>query len=774
MTREEFGGVIGETWRESTAWWPPDPTPPPGAPNVVLVVLDDVGYAQLGCYGSDIDTPVIDGLAAGGVRLANFHTTALCSPTRACLLTGRNHHSNGMGRVADLAIGFPGHNGIIPKENGFLSEILSEHGYVPFAVGKWHLTPEDETHFAAARDSWPCGRGFRHWYGFHGGETHQFVPNLFRDNTAALPPDSPEDGYHLSEDLADEAITMLGALRSVEPDAPFYLHFATGACHSPHHAPAEWIEQYRGRFDLGWDAWREATFARQQAMGLLPATASLADRPAWVPAWDSLEPDDRAVAARFMECFAAFLSHADAQLGRVLQFIDDLGETDNTIVVVVSDNGASAEGGALGSINDARLWNGVPAGRTELRARIDEIGTQTAHNNYPWGWTMAGNTPFRRWKREVHEGGVADPCIVHWPAGIPTHGEIRSQFAHAIDVLPTLLELVGVAAPTELAGIAQTPIEGTSFAYLLNAPDSADAPERHTTQYFEMLGSRAIYHDGWKAVTFKPLGHMYDDGLDPDAAFDDDVWELFDVRTDPSETRNLATAEPERLATLIDLWWQEARTHQVLPLDNRPLAALESPRRPFHSRRHAVYWPSPHPIPEVNAINTRGQTHRIVAQVEIPARTDGTVDRAVDGVLLAMGTVLGGWSFHVLDGRLRYASNYVGRNQYVVDSDVRVTPGAHTLTMRFDARPDYSGTVHLLVDDIEVGTGEVARTTPVRHSISGAGMTCGWEQGPPVGPGYTSPFRFTGTLHRVTVDVLDPTSPARNLEAEYDALMAEQ
>src|SRR6478672_1058366 len=675
----EFGGVVGPTWRESTAWWPPDPEPPVGAPNVILVVLDDVGYAQLGCYGSDIDTPVIDALAADGVRLANFHTTALCSPTRACLLTGRNHHSNGMGRVADLAIGFPGHNGIIPRENGFLSEILATRGYVPLAVGKWHLTPEDETHFAATRESWPCGRGFRHWYGFHGGETHQFVPNLFRDNTAVAPPRTPAEGYHLSEDLADEAIAMLGALRSVEPDAPFYLHFATGACHSPHHAPEEWRERYRGRFDAGWDAWREATFARQTAMGLLPDTTVLAPRPPWVPAWAELAPEDQQVAARFMECFAAFLSHADAQIGRVLAFVDELGETDNTVVVVVSDNGASAEGGALGSINDARVWNGVPAGRRELRARIDEIGTESTHNNYPWGWTMAGNTPFRRWKREVHEGGVADPCIVHWPRRLAARGELRTQFAHAIDVLPTLLELIGVDAPAEIAGIEQSPIEGTSFAYLLEDPD---APERHTTQYFEMLGSRGLYHEGWKALTFKPLGAMYDDGIDPDAPFADDEWELFDVRVDPSETHDRAAEEPARLAAMINVGWEEARRYQALPLDNRPVAALMNPRRPFQDRRRVTYRPSTQSVPEENAINVRGRSHELRAHVDIPA--GGTAD----GVLLAMGTVLGGWSFQLLDGRLRYVSNYLGRDVYVVGSDTVVPSGAHVLTMRFDARPD--------------------------------------------------------------------------------------
>lgn len=759
----EFGGVVGDTWRESTPWWPPDPAPPPGAPNVVLIVLDDVGYAQLGCYGSDIDTPVLDGLAAGGVRFTRFHTTALCSPTRACLLTGRNHHSNGMARVADLPLGYPGYNAIVPRENGFLSEILAEHGYVPIAVGKWHLTPQDEVHFSAPRDSWPCGRGFRHWYGFHGGETHQFVPNLFRDHTAVRPPRTPAEGYHVTEDLADEAIAMLHALRTATPDAPFYLHFATGACHSPHHAPEAYRARYRGHFDAGWDVWRERTFARQHAMGLLPETTVLSPRPHWVPAWDELEPDDQAVAARFQECFAAFLTHTDAQIGRVIDAIDAMGELDDTIVIVVSDNGASSEGGVLGSINDARLWNGLPAGRGELRARIDEIGTESTHNNYPWGWTMAGNTPFRRWKREVHEGGVADPCIVHWPTGLAARGELRTQFAHAIDVVPTLLELIGVDAPPAIAGIEQAPIEGTSFATALR---DADGPEAHTTQYFEMLGTRALYHEGWKAVAFKPLGPMYDDGLDPDAPFDEDVWELYDVRVDPTETNDLAAAEPERLAAMVDRWWEEARRFQVLPLDNRPIASLMNPRRPHHDRQFVTCWPSPHSLPEENVINVRGRTHELRAAVEVP-------EGPVEGTLLALGTVLGGWSFQLLDGRLRYVVNYLGRDRFAVAADAPVPPGAHVLTMRFDARPDFSGTVHLLVDGTEVGTGEIARTTPVRHSISGAGLTCGWEQGPPIGAGYAAPFPFTGVLHKVEVEVLGG-DPHVDLQATYDAIMSEQ
>ncbi len=454
---------------------------PAGAPNVVYVVLDDVGYAQLGCYGSIIDTPNIDALAAQGVRLANFHTAALCSPTRSCLLTGRNHHTNGMGRVADLAMGFPGYWGVVPPENGFLSEILRTHGYSTYAVGKWHLTPDDETHMAADRSSWPLGRGFDRWYGFHGGETHQFVPTLYCDNHSVQPPRTPAEGYHLTEDLVDHAVEYLSDLRNADGEQPFFLYFATGACHSPHHAPPEWIERYRGVFDEGWDVERERILARQIELGVVAPDTELSPRPPWVPAWDELDPADQKVAARFMECFAGFLSHTDDQIGRLLAHLEASGDADNTVVVLVSDNGASSEGGVTGSINDVRMVNRDPASRSELRERIDEIGGPSLHNNYPWGWTMAGNTPFKRWKREVHEGGVADPCIVRWPARFAGDaGSLRHQFAHAIDVLPTMLDLIGVDAPDRIRGQEQSPVHGTSFAYLF-ADDGASCtgPPHH-------------------------------------------------------------------------------------------------------------------------------------------------------------------------------------------------------------------------------------------------------------------------------------------------------
>ena len=666
MATVEFGGKIGRDWRDSEPWWPPVPTPPDGAPNVVLVVLDDVGFAQLGCYGSDIETPRIDGLAAEGIRLTNFHTTALCSPTRACLLTGRNHHRSGMGRVADLAIGFPGYWGRPPRENGFLSEMLRTAGYATYAVGKWHLSPEEETNMAASRATWPLGRGFDRWYGFHGGETHQFVPALYHDNHSVMPPRTIEEGYHLSGDLADRAIEFLGDLRAVSAETPFFLYLATGACHSPHHAPAEWIEHYRGRFAEGWDRWRDETFARQLVLGVVPEGTVLTPRPAWVPAWDTLDERQRALAERFMECFAAFLSYTDEQIGRVLDFIEDLGDADDTVVMLVSDNGASSEGGQEGTINEGRLSNFEGAGVGEMHSRIDEIGGPLAHNNYPWGWTMAGNTPFKRWKREVHEGGVADPCIVRLPAARRSGGGngLRRQYAHAVDIAPTVLELVGIAPPDEIDGIAQSHFDGTSFAYLVDG-GGEDEPGRHLTQHFEMLGSRAIYHDGWKAVTYHPVGPIYGDGLSVSAPWDDDVWELYHVAEDVSEAHDRAAEFPDKVAELVALWWSEARRNDVLPLDNRVLEAMahkHDRRRPQETYR---YFQGGAQVPEWVAVDVRNRSHRIVVTVDVP---DGAVP---EGTLLALGCALGGWSLHVLDGRLRYLHNLHGQKLYEVTAEPR-------------------------------------------------------------------------------------------------------
>ena len=766
METPKFEGVIGDDWRESTPWWPDAVVPPDGAPNVLLVVLDDVGYAQLGCYGSDIATPTIDRLAAEGVRLTNFHTTALCSPTRACLLTGRNHHRSGLGRVADLAMGFPGYNGEVPKENGFLSEILRQRGYATYAVGKWHLPPDDETSMAAPRHSWPLARGFDRWYGFHGGETHQFVPALYHDNHSVPPPRSIAEGYHLSADLADRAIAQLADLRAVDVDRRFFLYFATGACHSPHHAPRPWIERYAGRFDRGWDAWREELFARQLATGMFPPGTDKAPRPPWVPAWSDLPESERRVAARFMECFAAFLSYTDEQLGRMVDFLEQTGDLDDTLIVLVSDNGASSEGGPTGSINDNRLQNFDPAGPDELARRIDELGGPRAHNNYPWGWTMAGNTPFKRWKREVHEGGVADPCIVRWPARLDRGGGLRHQFTHAVDILPTVLELAGIELPETIDYVPQSPVDGISFAPLL-APGGGERPGHRTTQHFEMFGSRAIYHDGWKAVTFKPIGPLYDDGINWNAPFSEDRWELYHVAEDPTELHDRAEQEPDRLAAMIDLWWVEARANQVLPLDNRVLHTLVNPKPDRRvPRLSTTYYPGTSPVPETVAANVKNRGHVIEVDVTVP---DGTPP---EGVLLAQGSALGGFSLQLFHGRLRYLHNLYGKELDQIGAPEALGPGRHRLTFRFERLEPVGGVATLEVDGTEVGRGSIPAFTVAAFSATGAGLTCGYEVGPAVGEDYEAPFTCTATIHSATVTLSEqvPVNPM----VEFERIMSEQ
>ncbi|HXW35906.1 MAG TPA: arylsulfatase [Acidimicrobiales bacterium] len=765
--RREFGGRIGRDWRDSEPWWPPEPAAPEGAPNVVLIVLDDVGFAQLGCYGSDIPTPNIDRLAAGGVRLANFHTTALCSPTRACLLTGRNHHRSGMGRVADLAMGFPGYWGSPPKENGYLSEILSSRGYATYAVGKWHLTPEDETNMAASRRTWPLARGFDRWYGFHGGETHQFVPALYHDNHSVRPPRSIEDGYHLSSDLADRAIEFISDLRAVDTDRRFFLYLCTGACHSPHHAPPEWIERFSGAFSDGWDSWREKTFERQLASGIVAAGTRLSKRPHWVPPWTDLDEAEKALASRFMECFAGYLAYTDAQLGRVFQFLDDTGDMEDTLIVLVSDNGASAEGGRQGSINDIRLTNLDPASTEEMYTRIAEIGGPLTHNNYPWGWTMAGNTPFRRWKREVHQGGVADPCIVYWPARFgAAAGGVRHQFAHAIDVLPSVLELASIEAPAQIDSVVQSPIDGTSFAYMLTAEGHA-AAERHVTQHFEMLGSRALYHQGWKAVAYHPVGPLYDDGLEINSPFDDDVWELYNFSKDRSETEDLASEHPERLAEMIERWWDEAARNDVLPLDNRVLWTLTHPRPDRRTQCDDVrYFAGGAPVPENMAVNIRNRSHAMEVEVDL---SEGTVP---EGVLLATGCALGGWSFHLLGGRLRYVHNLYGKKRSVVESDRVVGPGRRTLSFNFEKDEGLGGEASLSCDGELLASSPIRRFTPAAFNGVGVGLTCGYEWGPAVGDGYTAPFPFTGTIVSARIRATGPI--VRDVLAEMAAILSEQ
>ncbi|MHB1445943.1 MAG: arylsulfatase [Acidimicrobiales bacterium] len=734
-TDETYQGVIGPTLEESTAWWPDLDRAPEGAPNVVVVLLDDVGYAQLGCYGSDISTPTFDRLARDGLRFSNFHTTALCSPTRAALLTGRNHHTNGMGRIVEMASGFPGYDAHVPRDSGFLSEILLRNGYATFALGKWHLAPAGEMTMGSPRRRWPLGRGFERFYGFLAGETDQYHPDLVFDNHQIDPPRTPEEGYHLTEDLADQAQLFMKDLRATSPDKPFFLWFAPGACHAPHQAPASFIDAYRGRFDQGWDAWRDEVFARQVASGLLPAGTNLSERPHWVPEWASLSAEEQRLYARMMEVYAGFLTHTDTQLGRVLDFIDSLGETDNTVVLAMSDNGASAEGGPRGSFNELYFFNFEPESLQENLDRIDQLGTPQANNHYPWGWAWAGNTPLKRWKRETHEGGVCDPLIVHWPARLGHPGQTRHQYVHAVDVVPTLLELIGIEGPEEIDGVVQRPFEGTSFAHVLA---EGSEPSRHLTQYYEMFGSRALYHDGWKAVVFHPLANLAYDGSDPNRPFEEDQWELYHVAEDFSETEDLAQAHPDKLKELIELWWAEAERFNVLPLTNRPGRGGDRRyRRQRYSFRSQIGS-----LPEAVAPNLRNRGWRMVADLSIPAG-------GAAGVIACHGGSAGGWSAYLQDQRLHFAYNFLGASLTTVSSEVELPAGLVLARVEFHPTGNFQGDVDLYYGDLPVAQGHIPRTNTVTFGVEG--FTVGYQRGSTVTPAYRGRFALVDEILRSVV-----------------------
>ena len=753
-----FSGTIGRTADESTPAWPKPIRAVPGTPNVLTVVLDDTGFGQLGCYGSPIETPNFDALAEDGLRYNNMHTTALCSPSRSCILTGRNHHSNGMACVTEFSTGFPGYDGVIPFENGMLSEMLLGHGYNTFMVGKWHLTPSNQETAAGPYDRWPLARGFERFYGFLGGDTSQWYPDLVYDNHQVEPPGTPEEGYHLTEDLVDRSIQFIADSRQVDPDKPFFLHLCFGATHAPHHAPKEWADKYAGQFDDGWDVYRERVFARQKELGIVPADAELSRHDPDVPEWDAVPEPARRLFSRMMEVFAGFLSHTDHHLGRLLEFLREQGVLDNTIVMVISDNGASAEGGPTGTTNEAQFFNNAQESLEDSLAVIDEIGGPKHFNHYPWGWTWAGNTPFRRWKRETYRGGASDPFIVSWPSGIRAKGEVRTQYAHIIDMVPTLLELLGIEPPASIRGVTQSPIQGVSFASTL---DDAGVPSAHHTQYFEMLGHRAIYHDGWRAVcpwpgpSFTEAGVGFGQPISADKLTELDAsgWELYHVEEDFAETRDLSGEHRDKLIALIGMWYAEAGKYNVLPVDGSGLerVLVEKPLVALPRDRY-VYVPNTQSIPFPAAPRVLNRPHSITASVEVP-------EGGAEGVLLCQGTAAGGYSLYLQDGKLHYVHNYVSRSLHKVSTPDPVPPGHHELRFEFEptGQPDFPsgrgapGRLQLYVDGSLVAEELAPVTTP--FAFNPGALSCGHNPGSPVTPDYESPFRFTGTLDSVTVDV---------------------
>jgi arylsulfatase A-like enzyme len=735
--------VIGRTIAESTPAFDPRPTAPAGAPNVVVVVLDDLGFGQLGCFGSDIGTPAIDRLAADGLRFNRFHVTALCSPTRACLLTGRNHHDVGMGFLTDVPIGFPGYNGRIPTSAAALPRLLRDRGWSTFAVGKWHLAPRWEQSASGPFDRWPLGLGFERYYGFLAGDTNQWTPDLVSDNGFIEPPATPGEGYHLTEDLVDRAIRLIRDQQHATPDRPFFLYLATGAMHAPHHVPRPWADAYAGAFDDGWDAWRTRLFDRQVASGIVPDGTALTHRPSWVPAWGSLSADERRLYARFMEVFAGFLSHTDAQLARLVAFLEEIGRLDDTMLIVLSDNGTSAEGGPVGTFNEHRFTHDRTDDVADTLSRIDELGGFTAYNHYPWGWAWAGNTPLRLWKRYTWLGGVRTPLIVRWPGAVDDGGAVRGQFCHAIDVLPTVLEACGIEAPGVVDGITQQPIAGRS---LMPALRSADAPSPRDTQYFEMLGSRAIYHRGWKATT-DHIGRQLTvevERLEGSLDFEHDHWALFHLEDDFSEAYDLSGSRPDLVREMEARWWTEAGRHNVLPLDDtfigRAVAMVPGPNLP---RWRTVYRPGGGAIAE-DFLPGMGGGFSLHARFSSSA--------PVEGVLCACGDWSNGWALYVLDGRPVATFNLFGSACTAASSSV-VGAGSHLLTLTYERAPAGGGPFRLVLDDAVVGEGEVPHDLPFRWQIGGAGLLLGRDAGFPVCGDYAPPFAFTGELHDVTIDI---------------------
>jgi len=772
-----FPGVIGRTADESEPAWPRPVRAVAGSPNVMIVVLDDTGFGQFGCYGSPIATPNLDRLAARGLRYNNMHTTALCSPSRACIVTGRNHHSNAMACITEAATGYPGYNGSIPFENGFLSEMLLQHGYNTYMVGKYHLLPSSEETPAGPYDRWPLGRGFQRYYGFLGGDTSQWDPDLVYDNHQVEPPKTPAEGYHLTEDLADKAIEFIADAKQIDPGKPFYLHFCPGATHAPHHVPKEWADRYRGAFDDGWEAYRERVFTRQKELGIVPQTAELSRHDPDVPQWSTLSADQRRLYARMMEVFAGFLSHTDHHIGRVLDYLESIGELDNTLVMVISDNGASSEGGPTGTTNEAQFFNNAPEPFEDSLAVIDEIGGPNHFNHYPWGWTWAGNTPFRRWKRETYRGGTSDPFILSWPQGVSAKGEVRQQYTHIIDIVPTVLELVGIEPPRTIRGITQSPLQGVSFGYSLG---DAAAESRHRTQYFEMMGHRSIYHDGWRAVcpwpgpSFAEAGKGFGEPISASTLSDLDAhgWELYHVAEDFAECHNVAEGNRDTLIALIATWYAEAGKYDVLPVDGSGLArfALDKPLV-APPRSSYTFYPNTQSVPFFAGPRLLNRPHSISASVSIP-------DSGAEGVLLAQGTSAGGFSFYVQDGRLHYVHNWVGREHFAVASTEPVPSGDHDLRFEFEPKgePELAkghgmpGRFQLYVDDQLVGAGEAPFTTP--FAFNPGALTCGADPGSTVTDAYAAPFRFTGTLRKVTVDLSGEL--IQDTETELRVAMARQ
>jgi arylsulfatase len=749
-----YDGPVYEDAKDPNATFPPiEPLrPPAGAPNVLVVLIDDAGFGCASAFGGPCQTPAAERLATGGLKFNRFHTTALCSPTRAALLSGRNHHSVGMGGITEIATSAPGYNSIRPNTCAPLAETLKLNGYATAQFGKCHEVPVWETSPLGPFDSWPSGGGgFEYFYGFIGGETNQYYPAIYEGTTPIEPDRSPEEGYHFTEDMTDKAITWIRQQKALMPDKPFFAYFAPGATHAPHHVPDEWSAKYKGKFDQGWDRLREETFARQKELGVVPPDAELTARPEEIPAWDEIPDDLKPVLSRQMEVYAGFLEHTDHHVGRLVSALDDLGVLDDTLVYyIIGDNGASAEGTPHGCFNELAILNGATGLETTefMVSRIDDFGTPAAYNHYAVGWAHAMDTPYQ-WTKQVasHWGGTRNGTIVHWPSGIGAKGEMRSQFHHVIDVAPTVLDAAGLPEPKRVHGVAQRPIEGVSMRYAFDDPDAA---ERRETQYFEMFCNRGIYHLGWTAVTRHSTPWVMAE-LPP---FVDDTWELYDTNTDWSQARDLAAEQPEKLEELKALFLEEARKYNVLPLDDRRVERFNSDiagRPVLITGNSQLLFAGMGRLSESSVINVKNKSHSVTAEVEIH-------EGGAEGVIVAQGGAYAGWSLYLDDGRPTYCHNLFGLQLFKVAGDEQVPAGTHQVRMEFaydGGGLGKGGSISLYADGEKVGEGRVEGTVPLVYS---GDETCdvGSDTASPVSDDYTSEESgFTGTINWVQIDIAE-------------------
>lgn len=771
----DFAGEIELDVRDSVPDWSPYELrkAPDGAPNVLVVLYDDTGLASWSPYGGRISMPTMDRLARDGLTYTQWHTTALCSPTRSTMLTGRNHHVNRAGVIMEGTNGFPGFAGRLPGECATIGQILQQNGYSTFWVGKDHNVPEEDNAPGGDRSMWPLQLGFDRFYGFLGGETNNWYPDLVEDNHFIEAPATPEQGYHLSKDLADQALKMIRNQQASNPSKPWYLWFCPGANHAPHHAPEEYIAKYKGQFDDGYDAYREWVLGRMIEKGVLPEgtamtplnplpdeVANPADR---VRPWGELNDDEKRLFARFAEVFAGFSEYTDAQVGRIIDYLEETDQLDNTLVFYCADNGASGEGSPDGSVNENKFFNGYPDDLSENLAMIDRLGSPDTYNHYPTGWAAAFSTPFQMFKRySQYAGGTCDPMVIHWPKGISAKGELRHQYHHSVDVVATVLDVIGIEMPETFRGVQQHPLDGVSMKYSFDA--DPDGPTQKQTQYYSMLGTRGIWKDGWKAAAVHaPLsgkGH-----------FDDDVWELYHVDSDRSESEDLAAEHPEKLQELIAAWFDEAKANFALPLDDRSARELLNVERPQAepARERYVYYPGTDAVPESVAVNLRGRSYKIVADV--------VLEEAAEGVIFAHGSRFGGHTLFIKDNRLSYVYNFLGIPPEQTFTSAELTPGPHTLGVDFTRESagehgESVGTATLYVDDEAVASGPM-RAQVGKFTLCGDGLCVGWDSADPVSRQYRNPFPFTGgRVMGVGVDV--STEQYRDLELEAAAMLSRE